>query len=183
MSSDRLPVDSCEVAHRYEVIDAAENCSAEVLIRYLGGDPTIEVLRATSEEVVIGNSNVQVCAVDGPTVDLSVRTVKNVLTTSGADGWRLCLDSRTNLDEISCAEPHTGEYVKPRLVSGADAVDCVALAEGYMNAPYKRVGELLRVRTVRTASGPDCLVEVLGRNVLTASLRDLGVSAIPREPG
>ena len=57
------------------------------------------------------------------------------------------------------------------------------MAEQYMNLKLPRVSNELAVRTMRADTGPDCLVEVLGNNVLTKSVRNLGAKPVPREPG
>ena len=182
LDNGRLPVSSCDFGHRYEVVAVGE-CSAELLIRYLGGDPGIEILRAAHEELMIASSAQRICVVDDPTADVSIRSARDVLTTPTADGWRLCRDSRTSLDELSCAEPHTGEYVKSRTVVGTGPINCSVLAEQYMNLKLPRVSNELAVRAIRADTGPDCLVEVLGNNVLTKSVRNLGTKPVPREPG
>ena len=183
LTGDLSPVESCELGHRYEVVAIGEDCARDTLIRYLGGDPEVEVLRVAYEERDIGGSGRRACIVDDPTSDLSAQSIRDVLKTPASDAWRLCQDSRLSLGEVSCAEPHTGEYVKPRSGIGAEPVDCVAAAERYMNASYKRVADELTIRTIRTAEGPDCVVAVLGNNVLTKSVRNLGVSPVPRQPG
>ena len=93
----------------------------------------------------------------------------------------MCQDTRTSLEEVSCAEPHTGEYVRPRYATDMAPVDCLAMAERYMDVAYGRVADRLNVLTIRKATGPQCVVEARGANLLTASIRDLRVSAIPLE--
>jgi hypothetical protein len=165
----------CQSPHDLEVV-SLDGCRSDVFVRYLGGDPAREVLRVSPRQLALMGGGKRLCVVGDPTSEPDISSVRGVLATDHADGWRVCVDSRLERRPVPCSDDHTGEYVG---IPANQPLDCVRAAEAYMNATYGRVAGELRIVTHRRADGPRCEIEALGSNLLTASVRDIGVSTLP----
>ncbi|WP_139176993.1 hypothetical protein [Geodermatophilus siccatus] len=167
----------CDVEHGYEVF-ALDDCDDSALLTYLGGNPTVDIVRATPRRVDVSGS--AACVVSPPAGAPDDLPAAGVLQGPDDDAWRSCIDDRTGQQDVSCAAPHTGEWVSTEPPTD-DAVDCEELATRYLDAPPTRFTGRLQVGSSRGPAGPRCFVTVLGGDLLTGSLRDIGVSSLPTD--
>lgn len=171
---------ACNVAHAYEVYATPElsQCSRTALLSFLGGSDEVDVTAPSLKSELLNVGPTAVCALSfAAGLDASAR---DALRSSRGDVFRKCWDAATGMT-VSCSQPHEGEAVATRLASGDQALSCERRASEYMGTPL--TGDLSRALTVRLISSPEpeCRIEVLGENVLTASLRRLGTRAAPIE--
>lgn len=174
---ERLDVLDCSAVHAYEIV-ALETCDDTAFIRYLGGDPAVDIVRAKGERLTLPTGRT-VCVARGPMTGVeSVGSVAGVLGTADGDAWRACADARTGLTDVPCSQPHTAEYVllPSQSMSG---VTCDDVAETYLGAPLDRFDGRLVVETDQRTDGIRCSVSTLGADLLGASIRGIGVSALP----
>lgn len=167
----------CDVPHHYEVF-AVDDCSEASLITYLGGDPTVDIVRATPQRVQVGGENTSTCAVSPPDGAPDDSPAADVLQGPSDDAWRSCIDDRTGQQDVSCAAQHTGEWVSNDPTTD-EAVNCEEIAARYMNAPPSRFSGRLQVGSSRGPAGPRCFVTMLGSDLLHGSVRAIGVSSLP----
>jgi serine/threonine-protein kinase len=161
---------SCDSGHAAEVFSASGDCPAADLLAYLGGRPGEDVLRTDLVLTALPGGG---CAVRAP-ADLLTAPSRDVLLGSDGDAWRRCSDALSR--EVSCAQPHVAEVVFEQSAA-TEPLACADRADAYLGAPFDRVSQDLRL----VEDGPRCVLEVRGDNVLTASLRRLGTSALPLE--
>ncbi len=174
---DRTRVVRCDAPHSREVISVREECNEITLVQYLGGTPRVDIVLPNAYELPPPQS---ACVVNVPDTN-ATRSVKDVLLSDDDDAWRICIDHRTDRTAIPCSDPHTGEWVLLAPPSDA-AVDCTTAAETYMGAPPQNFAGKLTVLVTRSANGPKCAISVLGRSLLTGSVRRLGTSSLPVVP-
>jgi hypothetical protein len=167
----------CDVEHAFEVF-ALGDCSNASLISYLGGSPTVDIVRATPKGVDLASGSA--CVVAPPDGAASNSPAAGVLQEASDDAWRSCIDDRTDQQDVSCAALHTGEWVSTNPTTD-DAVNCEELATRYLDAPPSRFTGRLQVGSSRGPAGPRCFVTVLGGDLLNGSLRNIGVSSLPTE--
>jgi hypothetical protein len=167
-------ITACTTAHTYEVF-STQDCGDGTLVRYLGGRPGGEVIRARTRKIPSAGRS-PVCVVDDPTHEPSLTSARDALKGPGHSGWRLCVDSRVDA-EVPCSADHTGEVI-PAFVRGG-SVDCVSAADTYLGRPAADFGTQLRVETLRRDQGPQCVISALGSDLLNASLRQIGVRSLP----
>jgi hypothetical protein len=191
-AADALPTESgcldaslasvdCQAQHRYELVAASvDACGPEAAVEHLGGDPQLDVVIPQAQPITIPGRDDQVCAVAVPDTVLSA-PLEDILRTPDAAAWRQCVDTRYGSELVACNAAHTGEYVGTGGLEAGD--DCTPRAEDYMNANLQRVGGRVTVETVRldlggTASS-QCVIRVLGTEVLVDSLRNIGPRMLP----
>jgi hypothetical protein len=161
--------------HKYEVF-SLDDCSSDSLITYLGGNPTIDIVRTAPERVEAAGGSA--CVVSPPDAAPNNSPAIGVLQGASDDVWRSCIDDRTGHQDMSCADPHTGEWVSLDPTTD-EAVDCEERAASYMGAPPSRFSGQLQVGSALGPAGPRCFVAVLGGDILHGSVRDIGVSSLP----
>lgn len=164
----------CDVSHAYEVVSLGD-CTYDSFIRYLGGRPDVEIIRVQPRTVSAGSTG-RVCVVQDPAGAATFTSVRNVLLRDGS-AWRRCADDRIKDENVPCSQEHTSEYVWTS--HSQSPVDCEKAAEIYLGAPPSNFQGRLRVVTQNYSTGPVCLVATEGADLLTASLRNIGVSALP----
>lgn len=164
---------ACDTGHLAEIIGSADECSMEHAIRYMGGDPGVEVLHRDVQISVLEDACVLQHA--GQQAEVSFH---GALELDSGTSLRECYDRRGQ-QFVSCSKQHNGEVVA-RLDSGTEEeLDCDAKATEYMGqAPQKRYDELT-VDEVRTDAARRCVVALRSENRwLETSLRSLGSAAI-----
>ncbi len=164
----------CRTAHTYEVVHLGA-CDAARVVRYLGGDPAVDVLLTAPRAVQLLGT--QSCVVNDPRAEPSFGSARGALQGEFGAAWRRCLDMRTGDDSIACSEPHSGEYVLRS--PPAPPIACDEAARRYLGAPMSNFIGQLEVRRTESASGIACVVAVRGADRLGDSLRNLGTSALP----
>ena len=157
-------------------------CSQDSLLQYLGGSAGEDVLSTTLVRSISRVGGQQVCVVQRPEGPIN-GNAHLILDGPGGDSWRRCLDTRFGHREVTCAEPHTDEFVFLGSPSLGQALDCNEKAAEYMAVSATADLSTITIRSATEGKQSACLVEVLGNNVLTASVRRLGTSAFPVSPG
>jgi hypothetical protein len=178
LSAGRVVV-SCAAPHRWQVLGgSAADCSARALVRYLGGLVPPDVIVTTVTRV--GGDG---CVFADPSGGDGTGSAAGVLAGPAGDRWRRCRDDRSTRTDLGCADAHTGEYVGLPAGAVPDLALCTRAAEDYMELAFDRVAGRLKVVPVAPpGAGPSdvsCRIDVLGHDVLTASLRRIGVNALP----
>jgi len=166
------------VDHQYEVYGYrnTDTCDTDALLRYLGGNPAIDVLRPELSATALSIGGQAVCVLKASGGGSLPLATMGILQTRDGDVLRECWDSRVESD-VACSEQHTAEVVS----AGNKAhttLSCQAKIERYIGAPMSGFKFELQVGLTGGAN-PQCRVEVLGHNVLTASVRELGTGAPP----
>jgi hypothetical protein len=172
---------SCDAPHQSEVYSVNSACNMKDLVGYLGGTPDTDVLRSTIAPITVKLQGQTVCIVSIPSGAQTSGSVKQVLDTPGGDVWRRCLDNRYGR-EVPCSDPHTDEFVFSGLLSPSESLDCTDRASRYLMATVAGLSTQLTVRDARQGTTLQCLVEVLGENVLNSSVRRIGTNALPITP-
>ena len=153
---------------------------------YMGGDPQIEVLRARSAQVPVGKPTVQACVVQADGDAHPNFSARGVLSSAAGSFWRRCQDRRTGQSTVSCADEHTGEYVRVQAGTSVDQSRCERATDAYLGAGLSRLGDRLVMRVLAdsppTSDQPHCLVETRGPELLTASIRNIRTSGLIRRP-
>jgi hypothetical protein len=146
---------------------STSDCSPDALVRHLGGVPGEDVLRPLTIRPVGGGP---ACAVSdaGPLTG----PLADILLDRSGDVFRQCLDEVDR--SVPCSEPHTDEVIFQR-AAPAESLDCEARADDYLDRPFDQLSDALRL----VEAGDSCVLEVRSANVLTASVRRLGTSALP----
>lgn len=168
----------CESLHAYQVfallIDG--QCPAGTLMSFLGGSPSVDVLLPTIKIV----SQPDRCLLSN-TGDALVGDAHDILRGPNGDSLRYCWDLVTDR-YVACSVPHGAEVVSLDTRTGDMSTTCQQRVESYLGTPLS--GDLAHELRARLVAGnvPQCRVEVLGDNVLTASLRRLSSQAPPIEP-
>lgn len=156
----------CQLPHQYESYDGI--CDVDGLVSWLGGRSDVDVPRAT------------VSASDGTClVDFKVPvTGSGALAFNRADSsvFRKCIDERSR-SVVTCAEPHTAEYIAADIAGVADEDACRDAAGDYLAVDIGNRSTELRVRAITSppADGDNarCVIEVVGTERLAESVRDV----------
>lgn len=171
---------SCTGEHQFEVISESA-CSRTLAVTYLGGDPLRDILLVSPTQLRV-SSTVTRCVVADPR-GVSYEPARNALRGGSSGRWRRCLDTRSAPTVVACSELHTGEYVGVEEGTAADGATCRAAATDYMRTSLERVSDHIAVDVIPTKNvhdgRPRCLLRVLGADVLTDTLRGIGVRALP----
>lgn len=175
--SDDLGAASCNAPHRYEVVALAAQCDDDELLRYLGGIPGTDVLGPHVEYDAQDVDGVSACLLGSDTTPLATSSARDALLGAAADGWRWCVDSRAGRD-VPCSEPHKQEVVAA-VAPGPEPLDCGSRADDYMETRSANFTFQLSVSGRVVADQQQCVVEALGDNVLTSSIRRLRSNALP----
>jgi len=111
---------------------------------------------------------------------------ERVLSSAAGSFWRRCQDRRTGQSTVSCADEHTGEYVRVQAGTSVDQSRCERATDAYLGAGLSRLGDRLVMRVLAdsppTSDQPHCLVETRGPELLTASIRNIRTSGLIRRP-
>ena len=162
----------CDSPHQ-EQIYAHDDCSPEKLIRFLGGNPAIDVLRP---DLVTEKRENRECSVHVPG---GIRwSAQNVLPAASGTVWRWCHNSLTDRD-VPCSEAHDGEVVSSSPRPRDDELDCRADAETYMDRGWSGVNAELMHEVVEHEAADLCLVRPRGNNSLNGSIRRIGTRTLP----
>jgi hypothetical protein len=148
------------------------------LVRYMGGDPNIDVLNSTLSVRPIKQGVQDLCAVktsgfQGP--------LKMVLMSRLGDRYRQCWERATGV-EIPCDKPHVSETTYVRSSPSAESINCPARAAVYLGVGIEQFNAQLQNRQQTTGQTILCLVSVLGDNSLTSSVRDVRQNSLPLSP-
>ncbi len=173
-----IEIVGCDMDHQYEVYSYqnAGTCDTDALLRYLGGIPTIDLLRPEISAKALSIRGQSICALTASNGGSLPLKTAGILQTRNGDALRECWDSRVE-SEVACSEPHTAEVVS--IGTGAHTtLDCQAKVERYIGAPMSGLKFDLHV-DLTVGANPQCRIEVLAHNVLTASVRGLGTSTPP----
>lgn len=158
----------CELPHRYESFNG--ECTVAGLVRWMGGRPDIDVVRAGVRAIDDGS-----CRADFR-IDVT-GSGSGALARSDAAVFRRCYDSRSNA-VLSCNQPHTVEYVAASSPGMAKSGDCESAATGYLNIAAQRRSDELRVKRIESSptagDNARCVIEVLGSQRLAVSVRGIG---------
>jgi hypothetical protein len=175
--TDSFTYSNCSSQHKFEIYQVPPHCTEGDLIMYMGGDPQIEVLRARSAQVPVGKPTVQACVVQADGDTHPNFSAKGVLSSAAGSFWRRCQDRRTGQSTVSCADEHTGEYVRVQAGTSVDQSSCERATDAYLGAGLSRLGDRLVMRVLAdsppTSDQPHCLVETRGPELLTASIRNI----------
>ncbi|WP_207344716.1 hypothetical protein [Arthrobacter sp. E3] len=177
LGEDPVPV-SCQIPHDAEVYANPGNCSEKTLITYLGGNPTVEILRSdlATPEVPDGY-----CIVVFPAPLTFDTSVQGKLAGPDSAVLRQCVNEVTSAN-VSCREKHTGEVVTVVGKNETGSVDCSAKAATYMTINPSDLSYQIKVNKVYIDGGFRCVIAVKGSNQLTDTVRMLGNSALPIAP-
>ncbi len=166
---------SCLLPHAYEVVGLGA-CDRGQAVRYLGGDPAVEILLVEPRTLTMLST--VACVVAGPGGADSTASAKGVLEGESDAAWRRCVDAGTGNDRTPCDQRHTGEYVL--LAPPQGPLTCPDAARRYLGAPLTNfVGQLRVEERVVSGGVKACVVSVLGADRLGDSLRDLRTAALP----
>ena len=168
----------CDTEHEFQVFSEQPCSSRELMVSFLGGSPSIEVLTPSIGPVEKNLEGNRACAVHPPPGASVSRSAADILQTTLGDSWRRCLDERIEA-EVACSVPHTAEVVYIGKPSGGESLDCQRRAEEYLEAPLRRFSFQLSVETIEIDDEPACALVVLGANELTRSIRGIGTSTLP----
>lgn len=165
-------VTDCELEHRYEAFDG--DCTVAGLIRWLGGRPDLDVVRAGVSPMDTG-----ACRAD---FRVDVRgSAAGALLADTADVLRRCYDSRSDA-VVSCSQPHSAEYVAAPSSGVARPEECESAADDYLEIDPQRRSDELRVRRIGSSPAAEdnarCVIEVVGSQRLAASVRGLRNTAL-----
>ncbi|MFD7154243.1 hypothetical protein ACFV9C_06585 [Kribbella sp. NPDC059898] len=168
----------CGELHRLERIGGT-TCDLAAAVRFLGGNPAVDVVTAQSVSAPGGG-----CAVRSFS-DVSGSS-RNVLQTGAGGSWRRCYDRRTT-SVVTCAQLHSSEYVATGDPRRPTLDECVTAAQIYLDQELPAVQQDLTVTALSVKSGTAdparCTIDARGNHLLTASVRSLGSSPVPvQEP-
>lgn len=177
LSKKNTRLADCETEHNAQIIGVSGECTSNALLRFLGGTPDIDVVRA---DVTVQSGPDNRCIAALPE-EFDVRySLENALASTNSESFRQCYDELLG-QGVGCEQPHTGEVVKVLPADSSGSLNCAAAAERYMGLPVAEVSDDLAVAP-RTNDGDSlkyCLVSVKGSNSLTSTIRDLGNSSLP----
>lgn len=165
---------TCDVTHSAEYFQSS-TCTEGTLLEYAGGVEGLDTL-LHSVQIVSAPSGQGLCLVH--VAENRSGTLRDSLTTNAGDDLRRCLASDTN-GEVSCNSSHKGEVVGMQAKSNLTSLNCEVVATQYMGEPFSRYEASLSLTTADTSTMHGCAVFARGSNVLTASLRRLGVKSLP----
>jgi hypothetical protein len=165
----------CREAHRMEEISGLAVCDQAAVVRFLGGSPDVDVVRAQPATAPGGG-----CAVRTPN-DV-MQSARNVLQSGTAAAWRRCFDRRTSAT-VDCSQLHSREYVATGSLRRATQAECLVAVARYLNQLPANLADDLIVGVRDVASGtPDparCTIDARGSHLLDDSVRDLGSRPVP----
>ena len=164
----------CDMSHDSEVLPAATPCTTVGILHFLGGIQDLDTPGPWVTYHTIRDGDASGCVV---TVATSITGgLTDALLGPAGDQLRRCWNSQQER-EVTCAQAHTGEYV---YLSDSDSnTDCTRRLEEYSNADTTRMSPYLDVRSVVLEGKMGCIAETRGDNLLQASIRRLGVKALP----
>lgn len=162
----------CDTSYREQVY-AHDDCSLEMLVGFLGGNPAVDVLRPDLET---GRRSERECSVHVP--DGMNRSAEGVLTTESGTVWRWCRNSVTDQD-VPCSDAHDEEVVSFSPRPRDEELDCRADAETYMDRGWSGVSTDLALAMVEHEAGDLCVVRPRGNNSLDGSIRRIGTRTLP----
>ncbi|WP_375432843.1 hypothetical protein [uncultured Friedmanniella sp.] len=170
----RRPVD-CAQPHRFEVLTGP--CTTAAAVEYLGGAPGTDVplfnpIVSDSRCLLEAASNVE-------------GTSRDAFLEPGADIWRRCVDDRRR-SLVPCSANHSGEYAAAGPADDGNERDCPTAAADYLHQSLSEVDDQLKVTGLKVLKESDpsdarCLIEIRGKQLLTKSIRNLGVGPVPLE--
>ena len=173
-STDATSV-SCQIAHATEVYSSAGICDEATLIAYLGGNPTVDLLRS---DLTVRTSPSGICTVTFPPSLTVATSVEGALAGSNSAVLRQCVNNRSGAD-VDCGEKHTGEVVAVVGKNEPTVVDCNEVATKYMSRSPDDLYLQLTVGPEDFGDGFRCVISAIGSNRLTDTLRMLGTSSVP----
>lgn len=173
--SDALQWTACDSPHNAEIFPSQQTCDQHVVFDYLGGTPTIDVLR---RDLQIEERSGVGCLLEFPGDVELTGSLKNALIGKESDFVRQCYDGR-NDRYVSCDKIHTAEVVRTVSAESSEEARCTEAAEVYLGLSLTGFGDQLAVETRETNQFKQCLVKVKGDNVLTATLRNITHSSLP----
>lgn len=169
----------CTSAHRYEVIGSHGSCTRHAAVAFLGGRVELDVALVTPVVTLVDGD--KACVISDPRQP-AFGSARGVMWTQDGGRWRRCLDARITNEVVACTVPHTGEFFDADGNRAPDATACSAAAQVYMGVSLDRVSSRLSVAVIpalQPDDEPHCLVRVLGNDVLTDTVRSIGVRALP----
>jgi hypothetical protein len=174
---------SCSSVHEAELFGTGSDCSEAVLLGYLGGQPSLDIVSPLIHRFTVQVGATQFCAVQ-PASDFPPSTSAHRILDDNALGsyWRRCRDDRVGGREVLCSQPHTSEFVYSGVLAASDSLNCAARATTYLAIDISTDLAQLSVVPAVQGSMSECLVEVRGENHLTGSLRRIGTESLPISP-
>ncbi|WP_347352156.1 hypothetical protein [Intrasporangium sp.] len=170
---------ACDRPHNREVIAVQGDCDPTRLIRFAGGDPSTEVLRAAFSTSQIPGTEVCVAQLDGNRSG----SLAKILATRAGDFARLCFQDVPQT-VVGCDQPHTREAVLVRAPTDTRAINCLQAASRYVDTDFSRFTADLEVSQETGPTGATtCWIQARGNNHLTQSIRSIRTGALPLEPG
>lgn len=170
---------SCDATHQSEIYAVSGPCDAKSLVQYMGGQYETDVLLSLVSPTTL-NLDRAYCVVSTSGTQAASSTVRDALDSSRGDAWRRCLDNRFSR-ETACSDPHTDEFVFSGVLQPTEHLDCAARSTRYLGSALTAFGGQLTVRNAVQGNVQQCLVEVLGDNLLTRSVRRIGTATLPIE--
>ena len=170
---------SCSTIHQFQIVslDPAD-CSPDALVRYLGGNPRLEVLLKGPRHFSLPDSITPACVLEAPGAEPLSAPQENVLQRGEGSQWRRCYNAGVDTD-VACSDPHTAEYVRSGTPDASGVAACTAAAAEYMQTSLRRVEGELSVETIGEPPSQMCRIKVTSRNMLVGSLRNLRTGPIP----
>lgn len=166
---------SCQLHHTTEVFATSGECNETSLITYLGGNPSIDILR---NDLKIGPLSDGACAVTFPSTLTATTSIQGALARDQSAMLRQCVNDITGAD-VDCGEKHTSEVIAIFDKTESSVVDCDQVAAIYMGISPADLFKILKVDLESTSDGFRCVVTAKGGNQLTDTLRMLGTSSPP----
>lgn len=178
--SDTNTTTSCDAPHRKEIYAISASCDQPGLLMYMGGQSQLDVLLPSVTPAVLRLGGESYCVLPSLADEQLSGSMRNVLDTPAGDRWRRCRDNRFPR-ETPCSEPHTDEFVFSSVLQPGQHLDCGSRSFDYLGSALSAFAGQLTVRSGSQGNVQQCLVEVLGDNLLTKSLRRNGTAALPIE--
>jgi hypothetical protein len=173
---------SCDVSHQSEVYSTGPACQVSALLAYLGGIADVDVLSPSIQPSSVRYGQTSLCVVRIPALVTIPMSARDVLVGEAGDVWRRCLISDFANREVPCSQPHTDEFVFSGQLKAGEPLDCGARATQYLGSEFSNHSDTLTVVSATQGQLSQCLVQVLGDNWLTRSVRRLGQAAVPISP-
>lgn len=159
---------SCEAEHDSEVA-VIQPCTAEGLIRFMGGSTQLEVMRDVLTTEPQGN----ICLISG--IDSSTKqSLAQILSLPAGDTYRRCWTLETDT-EVGCHVPHFAEQI---YAGGSESVDCEQRFGHYVGKDFRAFAKHLEIEA-RPGATSACWVKMRVSNQLTASIRNLKDRPLP----
>ncbi len=159
---------SCEAEHDSEVA-AIQPCTADGLVKFMGGTTQLEVLR----DVLSVEPREDLCLIRG--IDSSTKqSLAHILRIPAGDTYRRCWAIETDT-EVGCDVPHFAEQI---YAGGSEGVDCEQRFADYVDKDFGAFANYLEIEA-RPGSTSACWVKMRVSNQLTASIRNLKDRPLP----